>query len=657
MKFYKKQIFIVLILYNLPFFFGCAVQLCPECEKDGIVYGWKGRIFREDWDDYYQCALSYIEGSCFDKAVWALKQALQQKDTDMRKARTFSRHYIDYFPHRELGITLCFLGELELAKYELEKSLESEISDKAFYFLDEVRKAMMEQEDKSFDLPTLKINMADEIWINDNKLTISGSAQSDQFISEIMVKEQTILPSGKHLFIDFSDKKVSFKEEFILEHGLYFFDVIVKNLLNAQTKKRISVHVDRKSPLIYIDEYVPGIHVKGYINEDSKEKVLLKMNNQLVVSLDIENRHFQILLTQLTDQNILCAVDRSGNETLAVLGNNQITMQRKDILYAENHYEVSDAYYKTNNKLEFTGITLLGLSDNQRAFSDHIYIEGYSVTENSISQLWINEKRIIEPNHPTSIQVFFCHPVWLKDGINTIIIRSIDIKQKEIRKIITVHNTLPDAFQLKHRYRLGISPFKRIDTDKYVSKIELYLMKNFQERKRFQILLRKGLEKIGPVSAAPADSILKGKYYLSRYGIEVVVNFIDVHTDEILDIEMDKCFDAYADAITDENIQSIANRLVDKFHIAFQVADGSVSERFIFEPFPKNDNLLNNWPILLYDKYKVKKNPVSNKILGFHTQIVGYGLIVENNDDGTYGLMLRTDISNYNIQELRGIAR
>ncbi len=124
----------------------CAVQSAgPVYTKDGKEYGKIGGAFRHKWWNYYERGLSYADGEFYKEAQADLREAVRQRDKDQRMARTYGMHFIDYFPHRELGIVYYQLGNSGLAKEELDLSLRQFPSAKARFYLDRVRKALIEQ--------------------------------------------------------------------------------------------------------------------------------------------------------------------------------------------------------------------------------------------------------------------------------------------------------------------------------------------------------------------------------------------------------------------------------------------------------------------------------------------------------------------------------
>jgi tetratricopeptide (TPR) repeat protein len=132
------------IIVTILLLTACAVQHPgPACFKDKIQYGQVEGAFRSRWWNFYERGRSYLEGECLDAAISDFKAAIEQNDQDQRMVRTYGLHFVDYFPHRELGLIHYLLGDLDAAKSELEKSLSQESTSKAHHYLDEVRKKQL----------------------------------------------------------------------------------------------------------------------------------------------------------------------------------------------------------------------------------------------------------------------------------------------------------------------------------------------------------------------------------------------------------------------------------------------------------------------------------------------------------------------------------
>ena len=104
--------YILLSLLWVPYFIGCAQQPADTgFVKDGKQYGIvKSGTFRHRWWNYFERGLSYADGGFYPDAIADFKEAVRQREKDQRRARTYGMHFIDYFPHRELGIVYYFSG-------------------------------------------------------------------------------------------------------------------------------------------------------------------------------------------------------------------------------------------------------------------------------------------------------------------------------------------------------------------------------------------------------------------------------------------------------------------------------------------------------------------------------------------------------------------
>ena len=101
-------------------FSGCAGPPGKAYVRDGKEYGKVRGAFRHRWWNYYERALSFMEGEFYQEALSDLARAIEQRDADKRMARTYGMHFIDYFPHRETGLVYYLMGDYEPARKELE---------------------------------------------------------------------------------------------------------------------------------------------------------------------------------------------------------------------------------------------------------------------------------------------------------------------------------------------------------------------------------------------------------------------------------------------------------------------------------------------------------------------------------------------------------
>lgn len=129
----SPYLFIALTLSAL-LLYGCKpISENPEV-RDGKAYCLiKRTTFKGRWWHYYERALSCAEGAFWERAERDFREAIHIREKDERRARTYGMHFLDYFPHRELGILYYQTGRTREAHAELELSLGQFPSDKARY--------------------------------------------------------------------------------------------------------------------------------------------------------------------------------------------------------------------------------------------------------------------------------------------------------------------------------------------------------------------------------------------------------------------------------------------------------------------------------------------------------------------------------------------
>lgn len=87
------------------------------------------------WYNYYETGLKEMERGNWARAIENFKEALKTQDRDIKTIKTYGMHFIEYFPHREIGICFYHLGQPDLAKNELIISIKQEYSARAQEYL------------------------------------------------------------------------------------------------------------------------------------------------------------------------------------------------------------------------------------------------------------------------------------------------------------------------------------------------------------------------------------------------------------------------------------------------------------------------------------------------------------------------------------------
>ena len=616
----------------------------PVYVKDGKEYGKVQGSFRHRWWNYYERGLSFQDGKLYLEALSDLREAIKRREKDHRMARTYGMHFIDYFPHRELGIVHYEMGNLEAAKEELELSLRHYPSAKARYYLDRVRKRLIDQKGKDVAPPRLWLDYkTGEIWTRDDPVMLSGVAEDEHFVSAITI-------ASAPLFLEGSQNRISFRKSLILSQGLHPVEVEAKNLVGKVSKKRVLIHVDRKGPTITLEEVQFNndrtgrrVTIKGSVYDESNVFSLTINGRSIAIKKGVEAFFTELIPTD-RDSLELEARDRLGNQTSALIPLTPRTASKAPIMLAYADTGSQAVLIAGLFGLRDTNpptIRLKGWTDTQTVFLEKIYLEGRVSDENKIEKLTINEDSVLRRK---GRHIFFNHLMELREGKNTIIIVAKDEAGNMATQKIIVIRRVPKALQLNERLSLTAFPFEQKGA---VSQASLAFQDNLIDalvkRNRFRVVERDRLDlileeqklsrtklfdkrialRLGRLVAA--QSVITGSIVETRAGIEVVARMIDAETSEIIATE-----DVYDEVKDLPALMSLAEGMAIKFHRDFPLVDGLVIEckgKDIFTDLGQDVIKLQR-RIIVYREEQVK-HPVTGKVLGAATQIIGRARVTQ----------------------------
>ncbi len=314
----SKRITILLII-----FFACtgcqSVSEHTPAEKDGKYYGVTKGLFRHRWWNFYERGVSFSDGGFWQQAEEDFRQALTKENTDQRRIRTYGRHLIDYFPHRELGVVLFQLERYPEAIKELEESLSAEKSAKAEYYLDKARKARIEKENSDYHPPEVSVESPKPgVVSNGFTLTVTGTATDDTFVKEIRV-------NGIPVRIDLSAPQIPFVMQVPLKVGENTLAVEVTDLTGKKTLGKTNVLCDRAGPVLNIDGLMApnppdkSYTLIGYAHDDSLIKSI-RVNNSLNILKEPVREimlNAPVVPVSVQENVVVIAEDEAGNETRA----------------------------------------------------------------------------------------------------------------------------------------------------------------------------------------------------------------------------------------------------------------------------------------------------------------------------------------------------
>jgi TolB-like protein len=622
----------------LVWHFGCAEHAAgPAYMRDGKEYGKVRGAFRHRWWNYYERGLSFAEGEFNERALSDLMKATEQRDEDQRLARTYGMHFVDYFPHRELGIVHYQMGNLGAAKRELELSLSHFPSAKAMFYLDRVRRKLIGQEGKKVSPPKLVLHVGEkEIWTREDPFIVSGIAEDDHFVSQITINR-------KPLFLELSEKRVPFSEALSLSQGRHLVEVVAKNLLGKVTRRQIIVHIDLQGPMITLedmktDETAPGnvVVITGSVYDEAGVDALTIAGRSEPIRKDVEVLFTRCLRVEEGDVEIR-TLDRLGNMTSAKLPIARELETRSPVILASAQPEggLLLAGIFGAKDTQPPEIKLSGWTEFQTVFLEKIYLQGEVRDESKIESLTINHQPILRRK---GTSIFFSHLAELKEGENSIVIEAKDQAANRSSKAIAVLREVPKAFQLEERLSLAVVPFEQkgevseaslsfqgnltdalVDQNRFrvVERDRLDVILQEQKLSRTDLIDRGTALKLGRLIAAHA--IITGSIIETKSGIEIIGRLIDTETSEILATE-----DVYDEVKDFPALRSLAEGMAIKFHRDFPLVDGLVIARKgknIFTDLGKS-KIRAQRRLIIY-REKPIKHPVTGKVLGADNVIIG----------------------------------
>ncbi len=645
-NFIKKMIYFAILITTLAFC-GCAVNSIPTHVREGREYGKIDEAFRHKWWNYYKRGLSFAEGEYYKEAEADLREAMGRRMQDQRMARTYGMHFIDYFPHRELGIVHYLTQNFDTARKELELSLNQFPSAKARFYLDRVRKAIIGKQGKGASPPSLTLDFkTDEIWTRLDPVFISGTARDENYISEITIR-------GTPLFSEGSQKEFFFRERLALPQGRHEIEITAQNLPGRKTTQKVIFHIDREGPTITIEAVhidvgdTGGIKISGSAYDDAGVSEL-SINGQ---STDIR-QETEIFFTEsiMTDKSELelSAKDRLGNRTTAKIPLNSSVVRDLSQLSTDMPGSVMLASAASDTDSFFLStifgpkdkiapdINLKGWTDTQTVFLKKIYLEGKVSDESKIVSLGVNGTPILRREGQL---VFFGHLAELSQGKNEILIEARDEAGNTASKKISVTRKIPKALELEERLSITVLPFEQsgevsefsvsfqdnlinalVNQNRFrmIERTQLDMILREQKLSRTKLIDRNTALKLGNLIAA--RSILTGSIVETRTGIEIVARMIDTETSEILATQ-----DVYNELKDLVALKTLSEGMAIKFHRDFPLVDGLVIQQkgdYIFIDLGQDMVKLQR-RFIAYREEPIK-HPVTGKILGSDNVITGY---------------------------------
>lgn len=634
-----KRFFLFLIVLLLT---RCAAS--PPLEgkyvRDGKAFGNTQGLFNQQWWNYFERGMSYAEGEFWAEAKADFEAAIRQRGEDRRRARTYGMHFVDYFPHRELGVLYYRTGQYERAIEELEQSLTSEENAKAKFYLNKARQGLVSLTTADHTPPKITISSPlPGLITNEAKLLVSGRVEDDTYVTAITV-------NSRLLFNELATRELPFAQHLSLLPGRNRILIQASDMSGKTSITEQTVILDTHGPRLTITEVTTSpdgsLRVSGAAQDESAI-VSLKVNGSDLRAGDSEI----VFSTTLPDGRFsFSARDEAGNvsEEAFDLLEEEITPalagNTRPLLLASNSLAgLIPPPMQPAAPGKGPIIQLKGIADGETTLFDKTFIEGSALSTDQVIAMAINDTPL---QFAPGKRVFFHHVAQLAPGENRFVIAAKDATGKETREEFSVNKKTAKVRELGSRMTLAVMPFAVASSSPDLSGLCSDLFQtHLHDLNRFHLLVRKEKdmeavltelklsqsELVDPAKAVKfgkivgANSIVNGTVFQKGNAIEITINHINTETTTLM-----ASLDVYAEATDLGTIKYLMNGLALKLERHFPMVEGlivKVKDDGYYLDLGKTSGLKPEMEVIAFREGAPIKHLVTGKVLGTDTEELG----------------------------------
>ncbi len=609
---------ILMVLFTTSLLF-ITPEVLSDTKKyilNGKEYGIVKGSFRGKWWNYFERGHSFAEGKFWTEAEADLKKAIKKRSKDNRRARTYGLHFVEYFPHRELGIVYFNQGKYKEAESEIIMSLSQEESAKAKFYLNKARKVIIKRNKSDRSAPVISISTPCERKIVPNlDITVRGTSTDNQYVSEVEV-------NGNPVFIETANKIINFSQKVRLKPGNNTIVVTAADLAENVAYKKITVTVDRQAPLLSIESIERhtknSFKINGVVTDQTKI-AKLNIGGDSIPITDMKKIEFSQTVRGLEGSVISFKVaDSTGNITDGIIVLESLKLAQPDNKRAVSERQVTpvrfasltdstliDIIASVESKHSFSKTTGTDdvtspfiklkkrIRDKQEVFFDSFFIEGKVKDTGGVVSLTINDEPIL---FHSGVMLHFNFLSELENGLNEFVIVATDAAGNSSKKAIIVERKIPASRQVSSRLSTAILPFQlKGEKDTFASIIPDSFLDAINNKNRFNVVARnEDLEsiliehklnmtdlvdkskaiRVGKIVSA--EIIIGGSVMETSKFLQIYARVIDTETSEVM-----VTTDVYGEEVDMEVFEYLIGGLTWKIMRSFPMIEGTVV---------KNDN-------------------------------------------------------------------
>ena len=313
-----------------------SMGLLSSCQQPTDKHGIPTDIPNYYWNYYLRgIAYSLVEewekaAKDFEVAIGYETGAVYPEFNEKRRTKSYGLHFLDdYFPHREFGICLFYLGKIEDAEKEIELSDKMLPSSRAKDYLNKIHYLRLSKADESLE-DTLNIDLMmnpNGPFTNQSSVLLSGNISSSFPINEVNI-------NGEFELIERAETNHKINKQIDLKAGGQSVSVEAKSLSGNSTIWEKRIFVDLKGPVVSFSPSKNGDESEIFLRIIDNELLTeLQIGSQKVPIAENQNYYEQHLYLHPKKSLTIQATDGACNKTIVKTDS---TVLRKASI---NHYK------------------------------------------------------------------------------------------------------------------------------------------------------------------------------------------------------------------------------------------------------------------------------------------------------------------------------
>ena len=606
--------------------------------------------FRNRWWNNYEKAAILVRYEEYDAAELSLRSALAKRSKDSRWARTYGLHFIpEYFPNRELGITLYHQSRFNEAESYLELSIYQVFTARAAHYLDRARREGIRESGADNEGPLFTI-LSPELGSTTGALSIGlvAEVRDPNFVARVTV-------NGEEYPLIISTREMLLEKTVVLEPGENTITLMAEDLSGNRTELLLQVSTDHDGPAISFDDTAPGQPIQGYVYDPAGVADMTVADRKITLT-DIGDGVFSFLHSPVdtpSGEGLSFEVrDVLGNVTRGPLPNQ--TQQARVALALNGPIESLQAlennllHLAVEENLSGPRISFTNLTAGQRYLSDEIAVGILAEGLEPLERIELNGISVPGLIPGRRIQRITRRLGLAEPGSHLLVARVTDTKGEVSTASVSIERRLPTLFNESDRLSVSVlgNSWHGLDFDSEAisTLIAEELVASLSEGGRFNLLDRESIslvlseQELSAALSSPANRVRLGRlqpvdYFLigevRRFGanMEVLLHVIRTETgDEII-------VDVYGPANSVDEISALVGLLGLRLEQQFPRVRGMItrvrsSGKVLTSSLSKKDLIRASLPCIVYREVEIF-DPQSQQSLGVDWLPIAEGIFSE----------------------------